>query len=261
MLGYFIDAKAVALYNAALPLSNLLKIVMSSLGFIYVPALTQAYAKKRIKVMKRCYQITTKWSFAFSLPIFFVIFLFPQNVLTVFGLTYTDAYLVLQILALGHFLDPYFGPNWHTLINIGKTNFLAKSFFAGFIINVLLNIALIPKMGISGAAIASTISFGMIEIIMTTKLFTMYKIHPFSKNFLKLNIIAISLLYLFSSFIRKFFAINWLSCLLIFLLLYGLLVIFTKCIDKEDMVLISILESVTGKKFSRIKNFLERFII
>ncbi|MFQ6057216.1 MAG: flippase, partial [Methanosarcinales archaeon] len=99
MLGYFKTADIVGLYNAALPLSRLIPLFLTSLVFIYVPIVSQLYSKNLIEEMRRNYAVLTKWILSATLPVFLTLFLFPSTVLNFFfGYRYIQADFALQIL-------------------------------------------------------------------------------------------------------------------------------------------------------------------
>ena len=141
MLGYFKTPDVVGLYNAALPLVNLIPVVLTSMNFLYVPIASQLYSQNLIGEMRSNYAILTKWMFALTLPLFLIIFLFPETVLNIlFGARYIQAGMTLQILALGMFVNTFLGLNGATLIITGKTRLLMWTSLIGAIMNIALNI-------------------------------------------------------------------------------------------------------------------------
>jgi len=262
MLGYFKTPALVGLYNAAIPLVHLITIAISAIGFIYIPITSQLFSKNRIGELRKSYQISTKWSFMGSFIIFFAFFLFPEKILYLFfGSSYITAAFVLQILAIGHLFDPFFGLNFHTLITTGHTNFLMKCFLIISIINIIANSFLIPIFDINGAAIATASSFCIIEIIMTIKLYKTYGVHPFTHKYKKLIGLSILLLIIFYGIKELFIIEFWLIFIIIpiFLLIYFLLILFTHTFDKEDIMIILALEKRLGLNLTFIKKFLKNY--
>ncbi|MBE9592636.1 MAG: oligosaccharide flippase family protein, partial [Proteobacteria bacterium] len=78
MLGYFQTSARVGLYNAALPLAHLIGIPLAALLPIYGPITAGLYAKNSVAEMGRNYAIVTKWIFSATLPLFLLLFLFPE---------------------------------------------------------------------------------------------------------------------------------------------------------------------------------------
>lgn len=263
MLGYFKTPDVVGLYNTALPLAHLLSTVIASVGFLYIPIISQLYGKNQMEELGRSYTISTKWCFMGTLPIFFIFFLFPDVVLNLlFGSRYIGAAIVLQVLSLGFIFNSYFGLNYHTLITTGKSNFLMQCFLFSGAMNIALNIFLIPTFGAVGAAIASALSFAVVEVVMTVKLYTTSGIHPFTKTYTRLTILSILLVSIFYIVKNLFAATFWILLVFfsLFLLIYGLLVLITRIFDEEDIMMMLIIEKRLGINLSSVKKILKRFI-
>lgn len=263
MLGYFKTPEVVGVYNAALPLASILATVTASIGFLYVPIISQLYSKNQMQEIERSYAISTKWCFIGTLPLFFIFFLFPEIVLNLlFGSRYICAAIILQVLSLGFIFNSYFGLNYYTLITTGKSKFLMQCFLISAAINITLNIFLIPPLGAIGAAIASASSFAVIEVIMTTRLYISSGIHPFTKSYLKLTILSILLVVIFYIVKNLFITTSWmcLALFLLFLLVYSLSILFTRSFDEEDVMMMLTIEKWLRIDFSLIKRFLKRFM-
>ena len=264
MLGYFKTPDVVGLYNAALPLANLLTVVIVSVGFLYIPIISQVYAKNQIEEMKISYAISTKWSFLGTLPIFFILFLFPDVVLNLlFGSRYIGAAVALQILALGFIFNSYFGTNYHTLIAMGKSKFIMHCFLASSVTNISLNLLLIPSFGINGAAIASAVSYAGVTILETIKLHQSSGLHPFTKNYFKITVLSILTVLGFYVILKALPFISYLTILIffpLFLIIYGSLIFFTKTLDKEDIEILQEIEKMSNINLTLIKKILMRFM-
>jgi O-antigen/teichoic acid export membrane protein len=265
MLGYFKTPDIVGLYNAALPLASLIPVVLTSMIFLYVPIASQLYSQNLMDELRRNYAILTKWMFALSLPLFLIIFLFPETVLnTLFGSRYIEASIALQILALGMFIHTFLGPNGATLIITGKTRFLMWTSLIGAIMNIALNIFLIPLLGIVGAAIASAASLAVINVLNSTWLYLLFRIHPFTKNYIKPILTSVLLVFVIFTLVRSIVdgIPFWLLLLLliIFMGAYGLSILLTKSFDKEDMMMLLAIEERLGMNLTAIKKILRRFV-
>jgi len=157
MIGYFKTPDLVGLYSIAPPLANLNILFLTSLGALYTPIAAKLYGEGKLEDMKKSYAISTKWCFIVSFPMICTFFLFPDVILNfLYGYKYAAASGAFQILTLGVLFNSATGPNSHTLIAIGKSNVIIRAYFISSIINVALNILLIPRIGIVGAAIATS---------------------------------------------------------------------------------------------------------
>lgn len=160
MIGYFSSSSDVGLYRSVQPLAVIALLLLTSIVFVYLPVATQYYTKNNFKALKIIYSISTKWVVHFSLPVIVILVFFSDDVITIFyGTSYTPAALPLSVLAISAFLRIFVGPNGATIKAINKTRVDLFSSILGVFINGTLNILLIPRYGIIGAAIATTLGF------------------------------------------------------------------------------------------------------
>lgn len=265
MLGYFKILEDVGLYNAAVPLAHLLPIFLTAVIFLYIPVVSQFYAKGQQEEIKRSYAVVTKWITSATLPIFLTFVLFPEIVIEIFfGSRYVGAAFALQILSLGFFVSAILGPNGATLVTIGQTRFLMWATIIAAITNIILNLALIPPLGISGAAIATASSIVIRNLMISVRLYLISRMHPFTKNYLKPVVTSIALaliIYVIARSLMGDITLWFLPIFLIlFLLIYGLAILFTKSFDKEDIAMLLTIEKRLGINLSTVKRILQRFV-
>ena len=264
MLGYFKTLDIVGLYNAAYPLAAFISVPLIALTLIYTPVATGLYSLKKMTELRRNYTVITKWLVSISLPIFLVMALFPEATLHLFfGQEYLEAAIALRILAIGFIINNLLGPNGETLVALGHPRFILWATLATAILNIILNIALIPPLGIAGAAIASMISLIGINFIRSFRLYSLTKIHPFSKNLFKPVIISIVLAFLIQVITWNFITVTVWMLPIIFILycgIYGLAMLFTRSFDKEDIALLLAIEKRSGINAAAIKKLLRRFL-
>lgn len=263
MLGYFKTADIVGLYNGPMPLARLIPVALMSAGFIYVPIVSGIYSKGLMEEMKRTYQILTKWIFLGTIPLFFLLFLFPETVLGfLFGKDYIQATPVLRILTLGFMFHVFLGLNGLSLVVAGKTRFLMWTSLAGGLSNVILNAALIPTLGIIGAAIASLLSYSLVNILNSTRLYQLVRVHPFTGSYVKpvgVALVLIGFIYVLTySHAVKVWMLP--PLLVVFLLSYFILLLLMRCFDKEDIEVLLAIEKKLGVDVTLIKRVLRKFV-
>ncbi|AKB43094.1 flippase [Methanosarcina vacuolata] len=241
MLGYFKTPEIVASYNAVYPLATLLSTGINSVGFLYLPIISNLYSKNQIKDIRKISESSTKWNFIATIPVFALLFMYPEFIINVlYGSRYSGAGNVLQILALGYIMNSLFGLNYYTLLSAGKSRLLMNCSIISAIMNIILNLILIPPYGMLGAAIASAVSFTFIEIYMTIKLYQFLRVHLFTKMYIKFVLTTVLLIIAFYTFrtliaqtvwtIWKFYSI--------FLVTYILSIPLTKSLDEDDFKLL-----------------------
>ena len=192
ILGYFKSTEVVGIYCAVTPLVGFLTMIINSMGFVYIPVASKLWGEKKNELIGPIYQIMTKWCFMLTFPIFALMFLYPEFVLTkLYGAQYASGAIVLRILSMGFVVNSYLGFRYHTIIASGDSDFLMRCSMASAGINVLLNFVFVPQFGMVGAATASAISFASIEVLMAFRLWKKQKLHPFTPMYRKLTIICV----------------------------------------------------------------------
>jgi O-antigen/teichoic acid export membrane protein len=132
------------------------------------------------------FRVVTKWIVLSTLPVFLVFFLFPRiSISLTFGSQYTAGGAALSVLVLGFLINIAVGPAQQTLSSIGDTRSImyASVFAAG--LNIVLNFLFIPQYLYLGAAIATAISYGVLQGLYLFRLYQQTSIHPFTISMLK----------------------------------------------------------------------------
>jgi len=195
MIGYFESARDVGLYSAAQTLAALLPVFLSSAGYMFVPVASKALSKG--ESIGKMYRTTTKWIFVVTVPFFAILMLHPKFVLNLFfGNDYSEAGIVLEVLALGFMFHVALGLNGASLIVFGGGRYLMYMTLVGAVCNVVLNLVLIPVYGILGAGMATTASYVLANSVASLKLYRISRIHPFGVGYLKVLVPTICALTL-----------------------------------------------------------------
>jgi O-antigen/teichoic acid export membrane protein len=264
MLGYFKTPETVGLYNAAAPLARFVSEPLAALILIYTPVATGLFSRNRISELRTTYAISTRWLVFITIPVFLVLFLFPEAVLNLFfGAAYTPAAVALRIMSLGFIINNLLGPNGASLVAMGHPVFLMWTNLAIAVISITLDILLIPPLGIVGAAISSVTSVTLVNILRSVKLYSLCRAQPFSKNLLKPLVICIVLAFIIQALAHHFLVINWWLLVILFIVylgIYGLATLFTRSFGKEDIALLLEIERRSGINAAPLKKLLRRFI-
>ncbi|MFB6225063.1 MAG: flippase [Candidatus Paceibacteria bacterium] len=185
LLGFFLHSNVVGIYDAAFTVGKLLLLFIDSAVFLFLPLFSDLHSKEQWGQMDRIYELTAKWLVFITLPIYLIVVFFPDQILTfVFGSAYARGDTALVIIASGFFVHVILGTNGTGLIATGYTRKILWGNVMGFTLNIGLNIALIPRIGIIGAAIASAFGYGISNIYWMHQLYSQTGIQPFSKPYL-----------------------------------------------------------------------------
>ena len=191
LLGFFKSSSAVGLYDAAFTVPSVLLVVHTAIGFLFLPIFSELAAAGNTDDMDEFYKLVTKWMVVVSLPIYCVLLAFPHTVLSLtFGTEYQSSADLLLLISTGFFIHIVFGINEHGLIAIGRTGTILRGNVICLSLNLLLNVLLIPSIGILGAALASVSAYTLINIYWTSRLFSFSGVFPISKATAKILLLC-----------------------------------------------------------------------
>jgi O-antigen/teichoic acid export membrane protein len=266
ILGRYTTPGEVGIYNAGLSLARLLFFMMGACGFIYLPMAGEMHARGRVQELKRTYQVLTKWVFTATLPIFFILFFFPEMILTfLYGQKMLSASRPLSILSAAFLFSVFLGANGVMLTAIGKTKAIMNTTFASGMLNIALNYIFIKRfgMGATGAALATMIAFIVQNSAVSAILYRQSGIHPFTRKYLK-PLLSISIVGLAIYAIAKSLPLHmWMLPIYFILFLTGYLVSLfaNRGIDDEDIYFFEAVTDRIGLKMEFLNKLLRRFSV
>lgn len=260
MLGYLRTSAEVGQYAAAYPIAGGMLVVITAFGYLYLPMASRLDANDERGALDNIYTITTKWVYVVTFPAFLTFVVFPVEVMHIFfGEAYTPAARVLPILALGFFLSVAVGRDRETLSALGDTTFIMYANAAGFLVNVVLNLLLIPRYSYVGAAVTSVLSFAAVHAVVTGVLWRRYGIVPLSpeavRTMVALPVVLLPLAVLVSDVVTLTAA-----TLLPFMLVVGLASVLTVALagglQPQDRVVLEFVEETVGGQVPLIRRYL-----
>jgi O-antigen/teichoic acid export membrane protein len=242
MLGYLTNAADVGLYNAALPLANIITMVLVSVGFLYTPIATGLFATRKGRELHQFYTVSTRWCFIGALPFLLFLTISPGLVLAVlFGEDYAVAADVLRVLSVGFFINVITGPNYHSLVAIAKPNAIIKTFAVCGALSIGINYFFISWYGLIGAAYASALLMSIATVLLSVFLFRYTGIHPVSRNYVKL-VLALGVLFLLALYLYPVVStltlFPYILVIISMTLLYLLLIAVLRCFESEDILVL-----------------------
>jgi O-antigen/teichoic acid export membrane protein len=156
LLGFFSGVSEVALFQVVVPAVALNNLVAQTFGVLFEPAASRLQTSNDRTAVEALYWRSAAWVAVLSFPAFAVCFAAaePLTVL-LFSERYAAAAPILSLLAVGTFVDVSLGFNGAALRVLGKVRWLMAANGLGVALNIVLNLALIPRMGALGAALAT----------------------------------------------------------------------------------------------------------
>jgi O-antigen/teichoic acid export membrane protein len=167
LLGHFHGARDVASFRVIFPLASLNMVAFTMFTFLYVPFASRLFARVDSAGIAELYRKTTVWVAVFTFPIFAFTFLGAAPLTSLlYGSRYESSALFLSILAVGYYVRAALGFNGMTLMVCGRVRDLTVLNVLAMVFNVGVNLVLIPRYGALGAAIGTSTTLVLHNILM-----------------------------------------------------------------------------------------------
>jgi O-antigen/teichoic acid export membrane protein len=205
LIGFFLTATDVGYYAVAVGLSKFFWIIPQAIQTITYPATSEYWSNNNHSALQTMIDKSIKYSTCILLPIGLGVGFFAKDIITlIFSEGFIYAVLPLQILLVGTIINGAMQrPIGSILYSIELPELNLRIFASAAIANIILNLLLIPYLGIAGAAIATTISFLLITFLIllyTTKKVRVSINYPW---FTKIGFVAIMCILIYY-FLEKF---------------------------------------------------------
>lgn len=173
-LGIFRAPREVAYYT--LPFNIALMAMTMLPGAILqtlMPVLSNLHGQADSEGMKKTYFVVTKFNYLIIVPLCFIFGILAKDIiLTLYGPTYAESAKILPILIVSSGMAFLSTSGALFLYSIKKQNLILKYMIFTAVLNVTLDILLIPKFGIYGAVtgnVVAQVSASMFTIWYTLK--------------------------------------------------------------------------------------------
>jgi O-antigen/teichoic acid export membrane protein len=186
VLGYCLDARHVGIYAVASALVAFVPIALNSVNQIFSPIISELHAGKNHAVLQQLYSTLTKWVMILTIPLALSMVVFAHSVMSIFGADFQAGAIVVMIGAVGQVFNCGVGSVGFLLLMSGNQGQLMKIEAITAVLLVVLNVMLVPRLGIAGAAIATTTTTVITNVWALLSVRRLLKIFPYNSGYLKL---------------------------------------------------------------------------
>jgi O-antigen/teichoic acid export membrane protein len=179
LLSKYSSFERVAFYSVAIKLTTVLSLVLASVNTVYAPSFAEWYSMNDFKSLREGLKRSTRLIFLFTFPVIIIILIFSKMILGFFGPNYVEARWALIVLLIGQAVNAFCGSVGVYMNMTGKQVIFQRILIIAFTINIVLNLILIPKYDLLGAAIATTISTVFWNLVTTAYIYRKDKIITF----------------------------------------------------------------------------------
>lgn len=164
LLIYFIGPTAVGIYAVAGGISRPLVKLTAIFNPTLYPTISQAWDNGDFNRISNLYSTIFRFYSILAIPATIGLVLLSESLLTILSTSTIaqDGKYLVPIFIVGYFLKGYDNTIRYILTAAERTDIIGGSVVISVVVNILLNLLLIPEFGIFGAAIATLISHSLL---------------------------------------------------------------------------------------------------
>lgn len=171
-----------AIYGVAFKFAAFSGFGIVILNQVLVPQYAKYFKEKgNVNELQKIIKPNVRKSFFLSSLVLILLLLFGKNILTLFGKSineYTSGFATIIILSFGQLFNVAVGSVGYILTMAKLEKYVFIGLTLGIISNLILNSLLVPKFGIQGAAIATSTSMILWNVVMLYFVIRKTKINP-----------------------------------------------------------------------------------
>lgn len=185
ILSYFSTETKVGWYQAAYQTSALLPIFLQASNSIFPAIASDLHHTDNQHKLKNIYSTITKW--ITYLTLFAAVFLIIHSnaILHIFRIGAEQAIIALVVLTVGQSITAMTGPVGFLLVLSGYERLDSMNNVLISVCNVVLNVVLVREFGVVGAAVATTLSLSLLNVLRLGEVRHLLGFQPYNRNYSK----------------------------------------------------------------------------
>ncbi len=152
LLGHFGFVDEVGVYTVAARFAQFLLFVLSIMNLVAAPLYSRMYESGDTRGLQKLFATVSGISLICGLPLLVFFVLGGKWLLGIYGEGFDEGFTSLLILSGGQLAYVIMGPVAYVLMMCGKSRSVIIAQMIGVIVTIILELILIPRLGIEGAA-------------------------------------------------------------------------------------------------------------
>jgi O-antigen/teichoic acid export membrane protein len=180
LVGALVSASAAAIYTTSSRMVRLGSLVLLAMVQAVGPQFSELLSRHQRSRAEHVYRISTWWLMAITWPLYITMAIFAPLFLRVFGSDFPTGAEVVATMSAAMLLSTGLGPVDMVLLMAGKSGWNLINTVIALTTNVILNLMLVPHLGIEGAAIAWAASVALNNLLPYAEVRALLRISPFA---------------------------------------------------------------------------------
>ncbi len=188
VLSHYIKGERVSIYAAAIRVAQALVLFLTAVSYMFSPFVADLHERGERDRLNALFKQITRWTLGGTVPLLLLFLIAPAPVLHVFGGAYGSGSSWLRVLLIGQIVNVSVGAAGFVLIMAGRTGWDLAVYASAFLIDLLVAIILVPRLGPVGAAIAQSIALVFSNTVRLWLVWRFVHIQPYDRYYAKLLI-------------------------------------------------------------------------
>jgi O-antigen/teichoic acid export membrane protein len=185
IMAYFRPAADVGVYNAALKTAVMVGFILQGTTAIFTPILASLHAAGDLEHLRRLNRTVARWCFTAAWPCFCACVLFGSQILSLWGHGFAEAWIPLVLLAGAQLVNVATGTAGTVLIMGARQKVELGNSILALLLGLALDVLLIPRYGILGAAIGAGASMTAVNVLRVVQIQRLWQANPINASYLK----------------------------------------------------------------------------
>ncbi len=183
IVGAILGSYDAGVYAAVSRLAMIGTFALEGTRLAIAPRLSGRLARREHPHAADLYQSATRLLILASWPVYLLFAIYPTVTLGIFGPRYTAGAVALVIIALAMLVNTGTGNVTVVLLMGGKSSWNVVNTMAALFVNVTLNLLLLPRIGIAGAAVAWAASIVVDNLAAVLEVWWIFGIAPAGRGY------------------------------------------------------------------------------
>lgn len=191
VLGVFVSAREVGIYNAASRTAALSGLVLLAFSGIFSPMISNLHGSNALEHLGFLYKDVSRWAFTGSLAVFVPTVLLSRDILAVFGAGFVPGWPVLTVIAFGYLFASSVGLTGRMLAMTGHERRLMWSRVVATAASLAAGAAAAPVFGLLGAAVAAAAGLILVNALTLFSVRRLLGFWPYDRLYFKPSVAAV----------------------------------------------------------------------
>ena len=185
MLGLLGTTQQVGYYGVALKVSLVGAKIITAFAVVFTPVIADLWHRGKIEELQQLYTTVSRWIFMLSFPLFIIMLLYSDAMMKIFGKGFVAGSMALVILAAGQLMSASTGAAGIMVLMSGRSKLELMNVSVTLGVDTLLCYLLIPRYGVTGAAVANMASLGIVNLMRIVEIKLIMNMFAYDRSFLK----------------------------------------------------------------------------